>query len=169
MHQWLSNTSHTLSRWAQRVFIQREREGEEGTPPPWERERAMVKRCGRVYLVTRRSIPHWEMHLREMDFHDGSFHIDKGDLEMALAKHHYPFSALMRQLSEFPHIKRAISTREVQRYCGILEQDGCFLRGCGFFHAVLPFPAHPCQNMAICRSLKSHLTLVNNCMIISLQ
>lgn len=105
-------THHTLSRWAQWAFIQREGGGE-GTPPPWERERVMVKGCGRSALVFRRNILHWEMPRREVDFHDGSFHIDKGDLEMALAKHHYPFSALMRQLSESPCIKRAINSGEV--------------------------------------------------------
>jgi hypothetical protein len=75
----------------------------------------------------------------EIDFHDGLLHVDKGDLEMASVKHHYPFSALMRQLSEFTCIKRAINIREVQRYCGRLEQDECLPRGWGFFILCLIF------------------------------
>lgn len=45
----------------------------------------------------------------EIDFHDVLLHVDKGDLETESVKHHYPFSALMRQLSEFTCIKRAIN------------------------------------------------------------
>lgn len=59
--------------------------------------------------------------------------------KMASVKHHYPFSALMRQLSEFTWIKRAINTGEVQRYCGGLEQDECLLRAWGFFVPLLTF------------------------------
>lgn len=47
----------------------------------------------------------------------------------ASVKHHYPFTALMRQLSEFTCIKRAISIGEIQRYRGTFEQDEYLLRG----------------------------------------
>lgn len=57
----------------------------------------------------------------------------------ASAKHHYPFSALMRQLSEFTYIKRAINIGKVQRYCGGLERDECLLRGWRFFMLLLIF------------------------------
>lgn len=66
---------------------------------------------------------------------------------MASVKHHYPFSALMRQLSEFTCIKRAINIEGVQRYCGRLGQDECLPGGWIFFmlfliflHATVPKP-----------------------------
>lgn len=59
--------------------------------------------------------------------------------KMASVKHHYPFSSLMRQLSELTGIKRAINIGEVQRYCGGLEQDEWLLRAWGFFMLVLIF------------------------------
>lgn len=128
----VKNITHTLKMSPEGVHSGKGRE-EEGTPPLWERGRVMVKWPGRAALVSRRNILHGEIPQREMDFPNGSFHIDKGDLEMALAKHHYPFSALMRQLSEFPCTKRAINTGEDQRYCSRLEHDECLLRGWGFF------------------------------------
>lgn len=79
--------------------------------------------------------------------------------KMASVKHHYPFSALMRQLSELTGIKRAINIGEVQRYCGGLEQDEWLLRAWGFFMLVL-FPVRHCQNSAMPRSLKSNLMLI---------
>ena len=66
---------------------------------------------------------------KEVDSHDGLLHVDKRDLQMASVKHHYPFSALMRQLSEFTCIKRAINIEGVQRYCGRLGQDECLPEG----------------------------------------
>ena len=59
--------------------------------------------------------------------------------KMASVKHHYPFSALMRQLSEFTCIKRAINIGEIQRYCGRLEQDEYLLKRQGFFILFLIF------------------------------
>lgn len=53
--------------------------------------------------------------------------------KMALVKHHYSFRALMRQLSEFTRVKRAINFGEDQRYSGRLEQDECLPRGQEFF------------------------------------
>lgn len=59
--------------------------------------------------------------------------------KMALVKHHYPFSALMRQLSEFTCIKRTINIGKVQGCCGRLEQDECLPRGWVFFMLFLIF------------------------------
>lgn len=78
--------------------------------------------------------------------------------KMAAVKHHYPFRALMRQLSELTGIKRAINIGEVQRYCGGLEQDERLPRAWGFFMLVL-FPVRRCHSSAMPRSLKSNLML----------
>lgn len=59
--------------------------------------------------------------------------------KMASVKHHDSFNALMRQLSEFTCVKRAINIGKVQRYCGRLEQVGCLLRGWGVFMLFLTF------------------------------
>lgn len=87
--------------------------------------------------------------------------------KMALVKHHYPFSALMRQLSEFTCVKKAIDFGEVQGYCGRLEQDECLLRGWEFFFLFLIF-LHTTMGTQLCLQFWDPTSCFNNCMIISL-
>jgi len=87
--------------------------------------------------------------------------------KMASVKHHYPFSALMRQLSEFTRIKRAINTGEIQRFCGRFEQDEYLLCAWGFFILFLIFPAYHRQNSTVPRSLRNPASFLQYCMIIS--
>lgn len=96
----------------------------------------------------------------EIDSHDGLLHVDKGDLQMASVKHYYPFSALMRQLSEFTCIKRAINIGEVQRYCGRLEQDECLPGGWIFFMLFLIFLHATIKNLNAQKSKNSNLRLI---------
>lgn len=79
--------------------------------------------------------------------------------KMASVKHHYPFSAFMRQLSELTGIKRAINIGQVQRCWGGLEQDEWLLRAWGFFMLVLIF-LYTTVNSATPRSLRSNSMLV---------